>query len=153
MIQKILSVLIMAMLPVVERGAIPYGISQGLSYTTSYIVGVIGNMLPVPLLIIFSKRMLEWLAGFDKIGPFFAKIIKKADEKSAKIGKYELMGLFVLSAIPLPGTGAWTGALIAATLRLRVVPSFIAILLGIVFSSLVVSLFSWLVATGYNMIW
>ena len=78
------------------------------------------------------------------IQDFCIKIIKKADEKALKIGKYELWGLFFFVAIPIPGTGAWTGSLIAATLRLRLFPSVITIFLGVLSSGVIMSVISWL---------
>ena len=163
MLTKILYVFFISMLPIIElRGAIPYGIAMGLSIYLTYITAVIGNIIPVPFLIIFAKKILDWMSTsklvskfviklkFRKklikfsIQDFCLKIIKKADEKASKIGKYELLGLFFFVAIPIPGTGAWTGSLIAATLRLRLLPSFITISLGVLSSGLIMSAVSWL---------
>ena len=152
------------MLPIVElRGAIPYGIAMGLPVSITYIIAVIGNIVPVPFLIVFAKKMLEWLSASKfvakwvlnfrisknkkikfSVQDFCKKIIEKADEKASKIGKYELWGLFVFVAIPLPGTGAWTGSLIAATLRLRMIPSILAISLGVFSSGIIMSAVSYI---------
>ncbi len=162
MIKELLYVFFISMLPVVElRGAIPYGIAMGLPLHITYIIAVIGNLIPVPFLIMFAKNVLQWLSTSPKAGKlvlklnfktkkiefsiqkFCLKIINKADEKAAKIGKYELWGLFVFVAIPIPGTGAWTGSLIAATLRLRLIPSIIAIFFGVLSSGVIMSVISW----------
>lgn len=159
----ILYIFFISMLPVIElRGAIPYGVAMGVPLYLTYIIAVIGNVIPVPFLIIFAKKILEWLSVSKvvskwvikikfknrlfrfSIQEFFLSIIKKADKKASKIGKYELWGLFIIVAIPLPGTGAWTGSLIAATLRLRLIPSIVVIFLGVLSSGVIMSVMSWL---------
>ncbi len=164
MIKNILYVFCISMLPIIElRGAIPYGVAMGLPLHITYMIAVIGNLVPVPFLIMFAKKMLEWLSTSKlvsrwvinfkvsrnkrvhfSIQEFCKKTIKKADAKASKIGKYELWGLFIFVAIPLPGTGAWTGSLIAATLRLRLIPSFFAIFFGVLSSGIIMSVVSWL---------
>lgn len=163
MIKKGIYIFMISMLPIIElKGAIPYGVAMGMSVNIVFIIAVIGNMIPVPFLIIFAKKVLEWMSTSNKIkrfsykmrvkdkiydisiSEFCKRVIKKADEKAIKIGKYELLGLFLFVAIPIPGTGAWTGSLIAATLRLRIKPSIIAIFLGVISSGLIMSGLSWL---------
>ena len=125
-------------MPIVElRGAIPVGTALGLPFFVNYICCVLGNILPVPFLIMFSKGLLMWLSDMPKIGYHFKNIIQKADEKAKKIGKFELLGIFFFVAIPLPGTGAWTGSLISAILRLRLIPSFLTILAGVMTSGVI----------------
>lgn len=143
MLKKILTVFFISMLPIVElRGAVPVGAAMDLPFLLNYIVCVIGNILPVPFLIMFSKGLLVYLSGIPKIGVHFQKIINKADEKAKKIGGVELLGLFLFVAIPLPGTGAWTGSLIAAILRLRLLPSFLTILFGVMTSGIIMGIIS-----------
>ena len=97
-----------SMLPIVElRGGIPAGAAMGLSFWPVYLTCVLGNLLPVPFLILFAKKILEFLSTLPRIGGFFQKIIRRASEKAAEIGQYEKWGLFLFVAIPLPGTGAW----------------------------------------------
>lgn len=128
------------MLPVVElRGGIPAGAAMALPFWQVFAVCVLGNLLPVPFLILFAKTVLKKLATLPRIGPFFVSIIRKADEKAAQIGSYEKWGLFVLVAIPLPGTGAWTGSLVAALLRMRLVPAILVIAAGVLASGLIMS--------------
>ena len=132
------------MLPIVElRGAIPIGTGYGIPFWINYAICVMGNILPVPFLILFATKVLNWLTGFKKIGPFFKKILDKGEEKAKKLGKVELFGLFCFVAIPLPGTGAWTGSLIAATLRLKFWPSIVAISLGVMASGIIMGILSY----------
>lgn len=134
---------LVSMLPVVElRGGVPIGLAMDLPFWMVYLVCVAGNMLPVPLLIKFSKAVVTWLAEKKVFGGFFQRIIDKADEKAHSIGKYELLGLWLFVAVPLPGTGAWTGSLVAAILRLRLLPACIAILCGVMTSGLIMGVLS-----------
>ncbi|MEG0271700.1 MAG: small multi-drug export protein [Hydrogenoanaerobacterium sp.] len=143
-LNKFLLVFLVSMLPIVElRGAIPIGAGYQIPFWINYTICVLGNILPVPFLIFFSTKVLNWLTQFKKIGPFFKKILDKGEEKASKIGKVELFGLFCFVAIPLPGTGAWTGSLIAATLRLKLWPSFIAIALGVMASGIIMGILSY----------
>ena len=137
---KLFYLFCISMLPVVElRGGIPVGAAMNLPFWEVYLVCVLGNLLPVPFLILFAKTVLKKLSTVPKIGPFFAKIIRKADEKAAKFGTYELWGLFLFVAIPLPGTGAWTGSLVAALLRMRLVPAILCITAGVLTSGFIMS--------------
>lgn len=143
MYKKLAMVFFISMLPIVElRGAIPFGAALDIPFFLNYLVAVLGNIIPVPFLIAFSKKVLIWLSSFDKIGNIFRKIIRKADEKAKKIGNLELLGLFLFVAIPLPGTGAWTGSLIAAILRLRLIPSFLTISAGVMTSGIIMGILS-----------
>ena len=162
MFRKCIYVLLISMLPVVElRVAIPIGIGMDIPFWLCYLMCVIGNMVPVPFLIAFSKSVLAWFArqhdvevkgknalvrvwyktvGF--IGTILFKANARADEKAKTIGKYELLGLFLFVAIPLPGTGAWTGSLIAAVLRLRLMKATLAILCGVMAGGLIMGVLS-----------
>ncbi len=140
---KWITVLFVAMLPVVElRGAIPIGLGLGLPLLQTYVVAVLGNMLPVPLIVLFAKKMLEWCMTWPKIGGFFRKIhdkgIKAGQEISQKTGIAQYIALCLFVAIPLPGTGAWTGGLIATLLGMKFWPSVIAIALGVIFAGILV---------------
>lgn len=136
-------VFLISMLPIVEiRGGMPAGIALGMDFWEAYPISVLGNMLPVPFLILFSKQVIGFLAKKGICSNFFGKLIRKADEKSKTLGKYELWGLFLFVAIPLPGTGAWTGSLIAAVLRMRLLPACIAILGGVLAAGLIMGILS-----------
>ena len=103
---------LMAMVPVVElRGAIPYGVLAGLSVHTAFILAVLGNLAPIPFLVVFTRKVFEWLRTKSVwLDDLVKKLEAKADNKKGIVEKYEFFGLMLLVAIPLPGTGAWTGA-------------------------------------------
>ena len=129
-----------SMLPVVElRGGIPVGAAMGLPFWAVYPVCILGNLLPAPFLILYATTVLQKLATLPKVGGFFSRLIRRADERAEQIGKYEKWGLFLLVAIPLPGTGAWTGSLVAAVLRMRLLPAVLIIAAGVMVSGLIVS--------------
>ncbi|MBE7024554.1 MAG: hypothetical protein E7408_00665 [Ruminococcaceae bacterium] len=129
-LSKELQVLLMAMVPVVElRGAIPYGAVLGLAPWTAFICAVIGNCLPVPLIILLARPFIKYLKKTRILGWFAHWMERKTEKNRDKIMKRSALGLFLFVAIPLPGTGAWTGALCAALLDLRfrfALPSILA---------------------------
>ena len=121
------------MAPLIElRGAMIYAAANDMPFLQSFICCVLGNMLPVPFLIKFSKGILLYLAKVDKIGWIFQKIIDRGNRKAEKIGGWELLGLFLFVAVPLPGTGAWTASLVSALLQLRIKKSLLAIGAGVI---------------------
>lgn len=131
----------MAMVPVVElRGAIPYGVIAGLSVPAAFILAVLGNLAPIPFLVVFTRKVFEWLRtkseGLDR---FVRKMEDKADQKKDIVQKYEFFGLMILVAIPLPGTGAWTGALVAAMLDMRLKRAMPAIIVGVLVAGIIVT--------------
>lgn len=138
-----IGVFIIAMLPIVElRLAVPFGVGMGFPLLPTLLVAILGNILPVPLLILFSQSVLRWLAKFKHIGSFFQKIIDKAGKKAAEIGNKELWGLYIFVAIPLPGTGAWTGSLVAAILQLDWKKALLVIAAGVVTAGVIMTLLS-----------
>lgn len=138
---KMLITFIMSMIPVVElRGAIPVGVGYGLDLWVSIVLSIVGNMVPVPFIILFIRQIFKWMR---KVNKKFAAIVDKMEAKAAKhqdkVTKYGFWGLFILVVIPLPGTGAWTGALVAAMLELRMKTALPAIFLGVVGAAIIVS--------------
>lgn len=134
-----------SMVPVIElRGAIPIGvITYGLPFISVYIVSVIGNMVPVPILIVFARKVLEWGATWPKFSGFFKKIISIGEGKIKKIPESALMiGLYLFVAIPAPGTGAWTGCLIATLLNMKVRKAIIPIFAGVMTSGIIMGIVS-----------
>lgn len=131
--QQWLTVFFCAMLPVVElRGAVPIGLSMGLPHLPVLVLSVLGNMVPVPFVILCIRRIFVWLrARSPRLEHLVSQLESRAQKKAALIHKYQLFGLFLLVAIPLPGTGAWTGALVAAVLDLRLKHAFPAIFAGV----------------------
>lgn len=138
---KILLTLLLSMTPVIElRGAIPYGIGFGLDFWLVITVAIIGNLIPVPFIIIFIKKIFAWMRKMSKkLDALVARLEKRAEGKSEVVQKYAFWGLFVLVAIPLPGTGAWTGALVAAMLDMPLKKAFPAILLGVLGAAVIVT--------------
>ena len=147
MLKKYLYILLISMVPLIElRGTIP--VSQGfqLPLLQSYIVCVIGNMLPVPVIYLFARKVLEW--GKDKkyIGKFFTFCIEKGHKGGEKLKEKAGRGLFValllFVGIPLPGTGAWTGTLAASFLDMGFKKSVIAVLLGVLLAGVIMGIAS-----------
>ena len=129
------------MVPVIElRGAIPIGVGAGLNLWLAIAVSIVGNLVPVPFIIIFIKKIFAWLrTKNEKLNSLVTRLEKRAESKSATVQKYAFWGLFVLVAIPLPGTGAWTGALVAAMLEMPLKKAFPAIMLGVLGAGVIVS--------------
>ena len=134
--KKYLWVLLISMLPLVEiRGAVPYAVGMDLPLVPSIIVAIIGNMIPVPFIFLFARRILEW--GKDKkvIGPFFTWCLQKGEKGGRKLeekaGRGLYWALFLFVGIPVPGTGAWTGMLAASILNMDFKKSTLAALGGV----------------------
>ena len=145
MLGKILLTLLWAMVPVVElRGAIPIGMGMGLELWQSVAISIVGNMIPVPFIILFIRQIFKWMR---KVNKTFAEIVDKMEQKANKhrnkVTRYGFWGLFILVAIPLPGTGAWTGALVAAVMELRFKTALPAIFAGVVAAAIIVSIVSY----------
>ena len=145
LIEQILSVFGLAMIPVFElRGAIPVGVAAGLPFWTVFLTAFLGNLLPVPFLILFTRRVFEWLRTKSALlERFVSRLERKAATKEDLLKKYELLGLCILVAIPLPGTGAWTGSLVAAVFDIRLKHAFPAIALGVLIAGIIVSVVSY----------
>ena len=147
MLKKYLIVFFISMVPLIElRGAIPYAIGYNLPILPSYIIAIIGNMLPVPIIYLFARRVLEF--GKDKkyIGKFFTWCLKKGEaggkKLQAKAGKGLYWALFIFVGIPLPGTGAWTGTLAASILDMDFKKSVIAVMAGVIFVGIIMGILS-----------
>lgn len=140
-IGKILMTFFISMVPIIElRGAIPIGVGMGLSPWIAIGVSIIGNLVPVPFIIIFIKKIFSWLRSINKkLDSFVTRLEKRAQAKSVTVQKFAFWGLFMLVAIPLPGTGAWTGALVAALLEMRLKKALPAIILGVFTAGVIVS--------------
>ena len=131
-INKALAVFIVSMMPIVElRGAIPFGVSLGLDWREVYILSVIGNSIPIPFIILFFRPVIEYMEKTKLFGKLASKLRHRTNNKIKNLNKYKMLGLFLFVAIPLPGTGAWTGSAIAALLKMRVKHSFWPIFVGV----------------------
>ena len=124
---------VISMIPVVElRGGLPYGITQGLDYPLALAAAVSGNMLPVPFIIVYIRKIFACLRKSSRrVDMVITSLEKKAHLKGRIVQRYSTVGLCVLVAIPLPGTGAWTGALVAAMLDIRLRRAVPAIFIGV----------------------
>ena len=144
MLKAVIICILLSMTPVAElRAAMPVGVAMGLPPILLYIVCVAANLLPVPFIILFVRRVLSWMSSKGgKLAKAAEWVDSHAQKKLRIYYKYELLGLFVLVAIPLPGTGAWTGALVAAILGLRLKHSMPAIALGVAVAGILVMLLS-----------
>ncbi len=147
MLKKYMWVFFISMVPLIElRGAIPYAIGFNLPLLPSYIVAIIGNMLPVPIIFLFARKVLEWGADKPVIGKFFSFCLekgKKGGEKlKAKAGRGLFFALFLFVGIPLPGTGAWTGTLAASLLDMDFKSSILAVMLGVVLAGVIMGVAS-----------
>ena len=133
--------LLLSMAPVSElRGAIPYGLAHDIPLWLLLPMCVIANLLPVPFVIVFIRRILAWMARRGgTLGTVAGWLERHAHKKLEVYRKYELLGLFILVAIPLPGTGAWSGALIAAVMNMRLRNALPSILLGVLIAGILVS--------------
>ena len=138
---KILATFLVSMVPVIElRGAIPIGVGYGLPYWVAVAASIIGNLVSVPFIILFIRKIFELMRKWSsKLDGLVTRLEKRAESKSDVVQKYAFWGLFVLVAIPLPGTGAWTGALVAAMLDMRLKRAFPAIALGVLGAAAIVT--------------
>lgn len=144
---KYLWVFFVSMVPLIElRGAIPIATGLGLPLIPSYIVAVIGNMLPVPIIYLFARKVLEWGADKPVIGKFFTFCLEKGKKGGEKLQKKAGKGLFwalmLFVGIPLPGTGAWTGTLAASILDMDFKSSITAVMLGVLLAGVIMAVAS-----------
>lgn len=139
---KIIATFFISMVPVIElRGGLPYGITLGLDYPVALAAAVLGNMVPVPFIIVYIRHVFTWLRKRSKWwDEKITRLEKKAHLKGRVVRKYSTIGLCILVAIPLPGTGAWTGALVAAVLDMRLKKAIPAIFLGVCIAAAIMTM-------------
>ena len=147
MLLRYIHIFLISMVPLIEiRGAMIYAVGYQLDMTLSYIVCILGNMLPVPIIYLFARKVLEWGKDRKVIGPFFTFCLEKGKKGGEKLlataGKGLFFALFLFVGIPLPGTGAWTGTLAASILDMDFKKSVIAIMLGVVLAGTIIALLS-----------
>ena len=148
MLKKYLIIFLVSMVPLIElRGAVPIAVGMNLPLLPSYIICILGNMLPVPFIFFFARKVLEWGADKPVIGKFITFCLEKGHKGGQKLQEKAGRGLFValllFVGIPLPGTGAWTGALIASLLDVDIKKSSAAILIGILMASVIMYVVSY----------
>lgn len=131
-INPVFGTFMVSMIPIIElRGAIPLGIGLDLNWFWVYVISVIGNLLPIPFVILIIRPLIDWLVHsklFHRLGKW---LDTRTKEKSKSVTKYKKLGLLIFVAIPLPGTGAWTGAMIAGILNMRLKDALPAIFGGV----------------------
>ena len=141
MLKNYLWVFLISMVPLIElRGAIPVSQALGMPILPSYIISVIGNMLPVPFIYLFARKVLEWGADKPIVGKFFTFCLEKKLQEKAGRGLFVALLLFV--GIPLPGTGAWTGTLAASILDMDFKSSTLAVMLGVLLAGIIMGVAS-----------
>ena len=140
-LRQLLGTLLVSVVPVIElRGAIPIGVALGLHPFWAMLASIVGNMLPVPFIILFVRHVFTWLKRHSPLlGRLVQKLEDKAHNKSAVVIKYRAIGLCLLVAVPFPGTGAWTGSLVAALLDIPLREAVPTILLGVIIAGLIVT--------------
>ncbi len=145
---KLAATAIMSMIPVVElRGGIPFGTALGLEPYQAMLAAVVGNLIPVPFILIYIRRLFIWMRRFEPLGKIADYLENKAEGKKEKVTRYKIFGLCIFVAIPLPGTGAWTGALIAAFLDMDVKQAFPSIAVGVLIAAFLVTAITFGVVT------
>ena len=147
MIGKYLWVFLISMVPIIElRGAIPVAVEMGLPLIPSYIICIIGNMLPVPFIYFFARKVLIWGSDKPVIGKFFTFCLEKGEKGGkklqAKAGRGLFVALLLFVGIPLPGTGAWTGTLAASLLDMDFKSSVVAVMCGVLLAGVIMALIS-----------
>ena len=134
-----------SMVPVVElRLGLPYGIKLGLPYGLALACALLGNMVPVPFIIVYIQRIFAWLREhWGWLNGLITRLEKRAEGKGEKVEKYGTWGLLLLVAIPLPGTGAWTGALVAALLKMNLRRAVPVIFAGVCIAAALMTAFTY----------
>ena len=131
---KCVFTMLVSMIPIIElRGGIPFGVALGLPYYLAFPFAVVGNILPAPFIIVYIRKIFLMMRRYiPKLNGMVDKLEQKAHLKGQKVSKYKYLGLWLFVAIPLPGTGAWTGSLAAAFLDMHLRKAFPAVVLGVI---------------------
>ena len=143
--KKYLLAFLVSMVPLIElRGGVPIALGMGLSYTEALLVCIIGNMLPVPIIYLFARKVLIWGADKKYIGKFFRFCLEKGERGGQKLRKTAGRGglfiaLMLFVGIPLPGTGAWTGTLAASFLNMGIKSTVLAVVLGVIIAGIIMA--------------
>lgn len=138
-----------SMIPIIElRGAIPMGAAFSLPWWQTYIISVIGNMIPVPFILLFIKKIIRWMSNskvkfFNKTAGF---LMRKVEKNRERIEKYSFFGVCLFVAIPLPATGAWTGSLVAAMIDMKFWKAVLSAFIGVLLAGVIMTLISYGIA-------
>lgn len=141
---KELALLIISMFPIVElRGGIVAAALMGVEFIEAFVICIIGNLLPMPIILLFLDKIFAFLRRFRPFGKFVSWLDRKSEKNKGKVERWEFWGLVLFVAIPLPGTGAWTGALVANALKMPFKKSFPAIVVGVCTAAVIMSIISY----------
>lgn len=139
-----LGVFFCSLLPIIElRGAIPLGAALGLDWYINYFISVVGNILPIPFILLLIKLILEWMKKTKLFSKFANWLENKAEKNKSKLDKGVFIGLLLFVAIPIPGTGAWTGSLLAALTGQKFWKAMLAIVIGVLVAGVIMTLASY----------
>ncbi len=141
---KYLYTFFISMLPIIElRGAIPVGAASGLPWYINYLLCCIGNMLPVPFILFFVQYVLNFMKRIRHLDRIAFWVEEKAEKYKGQVTKYATWGLLLFVAVPLPGTGAWTGSLVAAFIKMEKKTAFFSVLGGVLIAGVIITLISY----------
>ena len=142
MVGKCVFTMLVSMVPIIElRGGLPFGVALGLPYYLAFPAAVVGNIIPAPFIIVYIRRIFQWMRRrIPRLNGVVDRLERKAHLKGEKVTRYQYLGLWLFVAIPLPGTGAWTGALVATLLDIRLRHAFPAIAAGVVIAGILITL-------------
>lgn len=141
---KYLYTFFISMLPIIElRGAIPVGAASGLPWYINYLLCCVGNMLPVPVILFFIEYVLNFMKQVKHLDRIAYWVEEKAEKYKGQVTKYATWGLLLFVAVPLPGTGAWTGSLVAAFIKMKKKTAFFSVLGGVLIAGVIITLISY----------
>lgn len=140
---------LVSMIPVVElRGGIPFGVAAGLPVWAAFIAAVIGNLIPAPFIIVYIRRIFQWMRRrMPRLNSMVDALERKAHLKGERVSKYKYLGLMLFVAVPLPGTGAWTGSLAAAFLDMPLRKAIPSVIVGVLIAGMAISILTYGVAS------
>jgi len=144
--------MLVSMLPVIElRGGVPFGTALGLSPLAALVASVVGNLIPAPFIIVYIRRVFQWMRRrFPQLDHIVDRLERKAHLKGRRVSRYKYLGLYLFVAVPLPGTGAWTGSLAAAFLDMPLRKALPSIILGVITAGLIMTFATGLVVATIN---
>jgi len=141
-----LAAFIISMMPILElRGGMVFAAIVGIPFAKAFLICYIGNIVPFPFLLLFLRKILNWLGRFKHTEKLVNKLVEKARHGGARLGRYEIFGLFIFAAVPLPGFGGWTGALIAVILDFQIRRAFLALAIGTLVAGGIMSVVTYLI--------
>ena len=143
-IGEVIGVMFIAMLPVIElRGAIPAAFALGLDWRMAIVCAIIGNLIPIPFILMFIESVFKFMKKHNILAKQVKKLEDRAVAKSGKVLRYQFWGLALFVAIPLPGTGGWTGALIASVMKMNKKDALLSVMLGVIAAGIAITMLTY----------